>query len=338
MSTSAMFLKPSDAARRLGISVKALRLYEDRGLVDPVRTMTGWRTYGPEQMAQVAEIVNLRALGLSLAHIARILQGDSSALEQGLAAHETELERRAKDISIQLGKVRGQRRKLAHGHRPTFASIGPTDPLKAVFNLPWPWGGELFELHDIRGLNYIIGPLGSGKTRLAIAIAEALPRTSFIDCDRSADEARERMSGDAMLRSRVETALAWLVDDGATRTDALLALVAALETDGPAAMVADMVEKGLDQPTQEALAAYLRCQARSNRRPIFVLTRSSSILDLAEVAANETIIFCPANHSPPMYVSPCPGAAGYEAVSTCLGPPDVRARTEGVIAWRPEVA
>ena len=31
-------------------------------------------------------------------------------------------------------------------------------------------------------------------------------------------------------------------------------------------------------------------------------------------------------------------AAGYEAVATCLASPEVRARTEGVIAWRPEVA
>jgi len=53
---------------------------------------------------------------------------------------------------------------------------------------------------------------------------------------------------------------------------------------------------------------------------------------------DEAIIFCPANHSPPIGVAPYPGAAGYEAVATCLASPDVRARTEGVIAWRPEVA
>jgi hypothetical protein len=31
-------------------------------------------------------------------------------------------------------------------------------------------------------------------------------------------------------------------------------------------------------------------------------------------------------------------APGYEAVATCLASPEVRARTEGVIAWRPQVA
>jgi hypothetical protein len=31
-------------------------------------------------------------------------------------------------------------------------------------------------------------------------------------------------------------------------------------------------------------------------------------------------------------------AGPYEAVATCLASPEVRARTEGVIAWRPQVA
>jgi hypothetical protein len=95
-----------------------------------------------------------------------------------------------------------------------------------------------------------------------------------------------------------------------------------------------MLEQGLDKPTQEALIGYLRQRALA-ARPLFVLTRSSSILDLAAVGANEAVILCPANHSPPVWVAPYPGAPGYEAVTTCLASPKVRARTEGVIAWRP---
>ena len=64
-------------------------------------------------------------------------------------------------------------------------------------------------------------------------------------------------------------------------------------------------------------------------------TRSREILDLASGGAHEAIILCPANHSPPILVDPYPGAPGYEAVATCLASPAVRARTDGVIAWRP---
>jgi hypothetical protein len=85
--------------------------------------------------------------------------------------------------------------------------------------------------------------------------------------------------------------------------------------------------EGLDQSSQEALAAYLR-RRQVNAQPLFAMTRSS-ILDLDSMTSNETIIFCPANHSPPIVVAPYPGAPGYEAVAMCLAPPEVRARTEG---------
>src|SRR3546814_8588257 len=77
---------------------------------------------------------------------------------------------------------------------------------------------------------------------------------------------------------------------------------------------------------------------RGTDRPLFLLTRSSSILDLAAVTPDEAILFCPPNHSPPYRVAPYPGAPGSEAVASCLASPEVRARTAGVIAWRPQVA
>jgi DNA-binding transcriptional MerR regulator len=87
VSSSAQFLNPAAAAQRLGVSAKALRLYEQHGLVAPSRTAAGWRAYGPDQMARATEIVALRALGLSLAQIARVLKGDPQGLEPALAAH-----------------------------------------------------------------------------------------------------------------------------------------------------------------------------------------------------------------------------------------------------------
>jgi hypothetical protein len=98
-----------------------------------------------------------------------------------------------------------------------------------------------------------------------------------------------------------------------------------------------MVEQGLDQASQEALMAHLRGRG-PGVRPLFLLTRSCAILDLSMVGPGETILLCPANHSPPTQVAPYPGAPGYEAVATCLASPEVRERTAGVIAWRPQVA
>lgn len=236
------------------------------------------------------------------------------------------------------------RTDLASGRERT-----PSEPTRALrhasnfsvtFKLPWPWGGERFELQDIRSLNYIIGPLGSGKTRLAKLIAETLPGAAFLGLDRLAHgsaAAKIQLERDPTLKARVDQSLTRLAEDGATISEALVCLLSGLETEGATVLVIDMLEQGLDKVSQEALIAHLRRRA-SGSRPLFFLTRSSSILDLDAVGNDETIILCPANHSAPTNVHPFPGFPGFEAVVTCLASPEVRARTEGVIAWRPQVA
>ena len=110
MNSSAEFLNPSEAAKRLGVSSKALRLYEQRGLVAPVRTAAGWRAYGPGEMARAAEIAALRALGLSLAQVAQVLDGDAKSLEPALAAHQCALEDRIHQLASTVERVRGASR------------------------------------------------------------------------------------------------------------------------------------------------------------------------------------------------------------------------------------
>ena len=123
MSSSAQFLNPSEAAKRLGVSAKALRLYEQRGLIAPIRTAAGWRAYGPDEMARAAEIAALRALGLSLGQVARVLGGDAQGLEPALAAHQATLEGRVRQLADAVEKVRRLRADLARGQAPAAGEL-----------------------------------------------------------------------------------------------------------------------------------------------------------------------------------------------------------------------
>lgn len=158
MNDSAPSLSASEAARRLGVSTKALRLYEKRGLVIPGRTAAGYRAYGPDTMTRAVEIVALRALGLSLARLARVLEGDAKSLDSALAAHEATLHGEIRELVGSIAKTQGIRSALVRGEMPSLGELArlqtPYTEFSAAFELPWPWGGEWFELRDIRPLNY----------------------------------------------------------------------------------------------------------------------------------------------------------------------------------------
>ena len=334
----------SQAAERLGVSAKTLRVYEQRGLIMPMRSLAGWRYYRPEDINAAARIIAWRNLGLSLAEIERIMSGGDGALDAALAVHEETLADKIRDLQATAAELRRLRTQRCFVDVPDDSD--PSDPLlpsaaSVHIELPWPWDGEIFEVERPRALNFIVGPLASGKTRLAECLADVLPDAAFVGLERLAEAARAshaKIADDPGLRTRVDAALAELAHDGAETSDALIAVVASLEADTPAVVIIDLIEKDLTAATQAALGTYLH-RRRRTPRPLFVMTRSTAILNLDHVDPDTSIIFCPPNHSPPMYVAPFESSPGYEAVRLCLAEPEVRKRTDGVVAvYRPAVA
>jgi DNA-binding transcriptional MerR regulator len=109
------FLSPSETARRLGVSVKALRVYESWGLVEPARTEAGWRAYGPEQMARLHQVLALKRLGLPLKAITDLLAGRMKALDTVLRVQEEALRRTKAEAERGLRLLSSARRCLARG-------------------------------------------------------------------------------------------------------------------------------------------------------------------------------------------------------------------------------
>ena len=328
----APFVRASEAARRLGASIKALRIYERAGLIRPRRSPAGWRLYGPRDLEEARGIIALRRLGVGLADIAKLQGAGAEARRDLLRVYQARLEARAAAVAGAAEEAQ----KLSVSCQPYAGQIQPQRgrPGPVTVKLPWPWGGERWVLKGLGPLSYITGPLGSGKTRLAQCLARAIPGGSFVGIERldnDASAARQRLAADADLASRVELALSRLVADGAAASTALRALLVGLNSTPRGVIVVDMIEEGLDDATQRAVMRDIRGR---DHLPLMLMTRSSAILDLAEVTESELIIYCPANHGVPMEVVPRRGAAGFEAVSTCLASPAVRERTAGVIAYR----
>jgi MerR family transcriptional regulator, thiopeptide resistance regulator len=103
---------PAEMAARLGVSSKALRVYERAGLVQPHRTETGWRTYGPDQQARLHQVLVLKRLGLSLARIGELLAGRLASLDAILALQQQVVQIRRDEADRALTLLTAARTEL----------------------------------------------------------------------------------------------------------------------------------------------------------------------------------------------------------------------------------
>lgn len=106
----------AEVARRTGLSLRALRFYEARSLVAPLRTAGGRRIYGPGELARLTAVVALKRAGFSLAQITALLARGPVDLSrlitaqlEALAAREAEIaDARALLTTVQSRIDRGE--------------------------------------------------------------------------------------------------------------------------------------------------------------------------------------------------------------------------------------
>lgn len=92
------WLSPAECASRTGLTVRALRVYERRGLITPKRLINGWRRYGPAELSRLNTIVMLKEWGLTLVEIKSVINEQAPSLLRILHIQRTSL--RAQHASI----------------------------------------------------------------------------------------------------------------------------------------------------------------------------------------------------------------------------------------------
>jgi DNA-binding transcriptional MerR regulator len=109
-----MFLKIGELARRTGLTVRALRHYEDIALLVPSeRSDGGYRLYGRNDVARLYRIQALRRLDLPLADIKGLLDNPAGGISEVVARQVAQLDReimQATALRTHLLDVQGQLR------------------------------------------------------------------------------------------------------------------------------------------------------------------------------------------------------------------------------------
>jgi DNA-binding transcriptional MerR regulator len=118
-------------ARLAGVSPKVLRTYDALGLFRPVWTdpATGYRHYSPAQLPQLRRILALRDMGIGLAELAGLVEG-----EGGVAGMRTALERRRAELERERREI--ERRLASLEIRVEMGARGSAEPDVVVRPVP----------------------------------------------------------------------------------------------------------------------------------------------------------------------------------------------------------
>jgi len=121
-------MKIAQASARTGISIDTLRYYEKAGLVSP-RRQSGQRIYSAQDLDDLDSIVRLRALGISITEIRKLLEIDRTIgnletlspeemsslteVQSWLQGHIDHLEKQIEELTAMLGTFKRMASKLS---------------------------------------------------------------------------------------------------------------------------------------------------------------------------------------------------------------------------------
>jgi DNA-binding transcriptional MerR regulator len=103
-----------DLAQQFGVTLRTIRFYEDRGLLNPVRNGKN-RAYSKRDRARLRLALRARRLGLTIAEIKDLFElydaakggerAEISKILEVLTARKAELEQKREDVEVMLAEI-----------------------------------------------------------------------------------------------------------------------------------------------------------------------------------------------------------------------------------------
>jgi protein-L-isoaspartate(D-aspartate) O-methyltransferase len=120
---SRKWLTAAECAERTGLTVRALRVYEREGLLNPSRAANGWRRYGPDDLKRLNTISVLKALGLTLAQIGKLLREAAPSLLSVLQVQAKSWRERQGEAAKALELVEAAIHRLERNQEPSLEEL-----------------------------------------------------------------------------------------------------------------------------------------------------------------------------------------------------------------------
>ncbi|PHR16608.1 MAG: MerR family transcriptional regulator [Sphingopyxis sp.] len=113
----------NELVRRTGLTSRALRFYEARGLLSPLRTGSGRRLYSAAQIERIHQIVTLKKAGLSLSQIGRLFDSKPLDLAELLRGQLAILSTQSEEIALAQNNLTNALSRIESGEHLDAATL-----------------------------------------------------------------------------------------------------------------------------------------------------------------------------------------------------------------------
>ncbi|HEV8396539.1 MAG TPA: MerR family transcriptional regulator [Vicinamibacterales bacterium] len=135
-STGARGYQIHEFARLTGLTVRALQHYDHLGLLKPVRSRAGHRTYSDQDLQALVQILALKSVGVPLRQIAALRRSGGPGLARALHMQRAVLERRRPLLERAITAIQNVELALEKGEeadpatlRSLIEAVGPQEDL-----------------------------------------------------------------------------------------------------------------------------------------------------------------------------------------------------------------